>query len=458
MLRLPTEFYQQICVFSTIFTRPTWTKAIDLLVGAILCPGSRTVCNVLRVLGLRDADNFDKYHAVLNRARWSALQGSRLLLGQLVSAFVGADQPLVFGIDETIERRWGSRISKRGIYRDPVRSSRSHFVKCSGLRWMSLMLLAPLPWLERGRYWALPFLTALCPSERYFQQRPQPRRAKKLTDWSRQLIRWLGRYVTPLGRPVYLVGDNSYATYELMGAAQAQGIGLISRLKMNARLFHLPKPKPKGRPGRQSGIGKRLLLMSKRLTDRRIKWQTACFEEWYGNQAKKMQFCSGVAIWDSNKGVRVKVRWVLLKDPEGKLDPVLLACCDPDLTARQVIRFFVRRWRVEVTFAELRRHLGVETQRQWSELAIERTTPVLFALKSIVCLLAQPLYRRPGGIPVQQAAWYPKQHLSFSDVLTAVRQALWRQVQFPTSPNLGQVGHWIRKLERIYDALVLAAA
>lgn len=247
---------------------------------------------------------------------------SKVLLRLLVDGFVSIDQPLVFGIDETVERRWGAIITKRGIYRDAVRSSASHFVKCSGLRWMCLMLLTPLPWLKKGS-WALPILSALCPSKRYWGKRIQPRVHKTLGDWVRQLIYWLNRYTNKLGRLVYLVGDGSYATYELMIAAQKADIGLIARMKMNARLFALPGPQPKGKRGPKPNIGERIMSMEQRLTDRRIKWKQVVFEEWYGNKEKVMLMTSGVAIWDSNKGGRITVSWVLLKDPEGKLEPVL---------------------------------------------------------------------------------------------------------------------------------------
>ena len=139
-----------------------------LLTGAILAPGKRTVTAALRVMGLSDDRHFQTYHRVLNRAVWSSLQASRILLGILVSTFA-ATGTIVLGLDETIERRRGAKIKARGIYRDPVRSSRSHFVKASGLRWLSVMLLVPIPWARK--VWALPFLTILAPSEHYYQER-----------------------------------------------------------------------------------------------------------------------------------------------------------------------------------------------------------------------------------------------------------------------------------------------
>lgn len=142
-------------------------------------------------MGLRQDPQFQTYHRVLNRAAWSCLALSRILLSMLLNAFVAPDAPVIVGLDDTIERRRGNKIAARGIYRDPVRSSRSHFVKTSGLRWMSMMLLAPIPWAQR--VWALPFLTVLAPSQRYYQERG--RRHKPMLQWARQMIAQLRRWL-----------------------------------------------------------------------------------------------------------------------------------------------------------------------------------------------------------------------------------------------------------------------
>ena len=118
------------------------------MIGAILCPGKRTVSVALRVMGKAHHSNYQRYHRVLSRAVWSARQASFMLLRYLVSVFVPTD-PLVMGIDDTIECRWGKRIEARGIYREPVHSSDSHLIKTSGLRWLSLMLLVAIPWAQR---------------------------------------------------------------------------------------------------------------------------------------------------------------------------------------------------------------------------------------------------------------------------------------------------------------------
>ena len=271
MLRLPSEFQSVISAFSVAFRSRVWDKGQVLLLGAICCPGSRTICNLLRTVGLAQEKRFHKYHRFLSTDKWSGLKLSSILLRLLIDAFISKDEPLVFGIDESIERRWGAKIKKRGIYRDPVRSSASHFVKCSGLRWMSLMLLTQLPWLS-STSWALPVLTALCPSERYWKNRSEPKAHKKLMDWASQIIGWLARYAKPLGRPVFLAADGTYATYELMGKAQDYDVGLIARMRLDARLFHFPPPPVKGKRGPKPKMGKRMLPMDKRVTDKRVKW------------------------------------------------------------------------------------------------------------------------------------------------------------------------------------------
>src|SRR5438132_4253275 len=183
MLTVPHVLQRLIVRFAPLFSKRVWEHTKVLVVGALLAPGKRTVTAALRVMGLSQEKHYQNYHRVLNWARWASLAVARVLLGVLVNTF-GLDGPVVIGLDDTLERRRGEKISAKGIYRDPVRSSRSHVVKASGLRWLCAMLLVKIRWAERT--WALPFLTALCPSERYHQARGQ--RHKKLPEWAKQII------------------------------------------------------------------------------------------------------------------------------------------------------------------------------------------------------------------------------------------------------------------------------
>src|SRR5205085_7732277 len=156
MQTLPAELMSLILAFAPLFSKPVFEHVKVLLCGAILATGKRTITACLRVMGKANEPHFQNYHRLLNRDAWSALAASRVLLALLVAAFAPSC-PLVFGIDDTIERRRGEKIAAKGIYRDPVRSSRSHFVKASGLRWLCSMLLVEVSWA--ARVWALPFLT-----------------------------------------------------------------------------------------------------------------------------------------------------------------------------------------------------------------------------------------------------------------------------------------------------------
>jgi hypothetical protein len=137
MLTLPITFTSAMGVFAPVFSRPVWQHVKILMTGAVLAPGKRTVTAILQIMGRSAASDFQTYHRVLNRAVWSPLTASRLLLRLLVAVFIPSGV-VVFGLDDTIERRRGDQIAAKGIYRDPVRSSHAHVVKVSGLRWTAL--------------------------------------------------------------------------------------------------------------------------------------------------------------------------------------------------------------------------------------------------------------------------------------------------------------------------------
>jgi hypothetical protein len=419
-MRLPARFAVVILTFVPVFLQQrTWRRAELLLIGAILAPGKRTVTSLLRITGLSRERRFTNYHRVLNRVSWDARTAARLLLSLLIVAFAPTG-PVVLGIDDTIERRRGKRIRAKGIYRDPVRSSTSHFVKASGLRWLSLMLLAPVPWL--GRVWALPFLTALAPSERYCRERG--RRHKKLTDWARQMALQARRWLP--GREIVLLGDGSFAALDLLAALVRQGLVCITRLRLDAALYEPAPPRRPGTVGRPRTKGARLPNLADILAAEDARWARLTVPGWYGEGERTVEVCSSTAVWRHAGQPVVPIRWVLLRDPQGRFDPQALLCTDPARDPLQIVRWFVQRWQVEVTFREVRDHLGVETQRQWSDRAIGRTTPCLLALFSIVALLATRLDRRARSA-VCIDAWYRKPRPTFADTLAAVRRQFWRE-------------------------------
>lgn len=418
MLNLPQRMIQVLRHFEEAFSERVWEWGKVLLIGAILTPGERTVAAILRVMGQQNEKPFQNDHRVLSRAKWSSREVSRLLLHLLVLLFVPANDPVVVGIDETIERRRGRKIAARGISRDPVRESSEFFVKTSGLRWISMMLLRPLPWAKR--VWALPFLTVLAPSERSHEQRNK--RHKTITDWARQMIRQLHRWLPK--RALVVVADSSYAVLDFLAAViRLPQVTVITRLRLDAALYD-PAPartaRTKGRPALK---GKRQPTLAKRLSDPTMDWQKLTVA-WYGGVMQEIEVARGTSLWYHAGAPLVPIRWVLIRDPKGKFAPQALLCTDQNADPAQIIAWFVWRWQVEVTFHEVRTHLGVETQRQWSDLAILRTTPALLGLFSLVTIFAHQLLGTEP-FPVRQAAWYTKALPTFSDTLAFVRQHLW---------------------------------
>jgi DDE superfamily endonuclease len=431
MLRLPARFAGVILCFAPLFFQRSWRHAEMLLIGAILTPGQRTVTSILRMIGLGRERRFVNYHRVLNRAAWSGRAAARVLLGLLLDAFVPKG-PVILGLDDTIERRRGKHIQAKGIYRDPVRSSHGHFVKASGLRWLSLMVLVPIPWA--GRVWALPFLTALAPSERY--SREHRKRHKKLTDWARQLVLQARRWMPK--RPLVLVADSGFAALELLATLVRHGVICVTRLRLDAALYKPAPPRRPGTIGRPRTKGARLPSLAEGLTDTATPWQRVIVPGWYGEGDRLVEICSGSAIWHHAGLPVVPIRWVLLRDPHGRFDPQALLCTDLAQDPVQIVRWFVQRWQVEVTFREVRDHLGVETQRQWSDQAIARTTPCLLGLFSIVTLLGTRVGHH-ARLRVSATAWYHKKRPTFSDTLAAVRRHVWCEQGFLASRHSSEL-------------------
>jgi hypothetical protein len=446
---LPDRFMVRLVDFASLFTCPTWPHVIALLAGAILAPGRRTVAAALRILGREREGVFCTFHRVLNRAAWSSRAVSHHLLQMLVQAFVPAGAPIIIGLDDTIERRWGAKIKARGIYRDPVRSSKGHFVKTSGLRWLSAMLLVHVPWA--GRIMALPFLTMLAPSKRFYEDKP--REHKTLLDWARQAVLQIHHWLP--NRYIVLVADSAFAAVEFLGAV-GKHVCVVTRLRLDANLFEFPVPKRKGR-GRPAIRGKPHKKLSALLKDRQLAWKGCRISLWYGKTNRRIEFASGIALWYHAGLPPVPIRWLLVRDPSGELEPQAFLATDLNAEPKDMIAWFVSRWQVEVTFEEVRAHLGVETQRQWTDLAILRTTPALLGLFSLITLWMHDLTKAKKLRP-RISAWYSKSDMTFSDAIAAVRREIWHHQIFCMSRSSRDIikiprGIW----RRVENALAYAA-
>lgn len=415
-----------MAAFASEFTRPTWNNLQTLLIGAILCRGPRRISSILRVMDLGGERNFSKYHRVLSRAQWSGLALSKILLGLLVQR-LPASWPILVAVDETLERRQGKKIKAKGVYRDAVRSSQSHVVTSFGLKWECMTLIVPLPWCRRP--WALPFLTILSPSKKSNEN--AGRRHKTSIDWTQQMVKLVSRWLKCA--PWILLGDGAYACMALAQTCLMSNVTLISRLRLDAQLFEFPQCSPK-QLGRKPIKGKRIEL-KKLIDDSTQPWKSLTVN-WYGGEQRTLECLSFICLWYHSGKPPMPLRIVLVKTPEGKNVAETFFSTDVGHSPEQIINWFILRWNIEVTFEETRAHLGVETQRQWSDKAIQRSTPLLMGLYSLLTLTALKMNETKTLLAQETTSWYDKGGaLTFVDIIIAVRRPIWEKRYFSKSGN-----------------------
>jgi hypothetical protein len=424
MLTLPPEIMTLMGQFAPVFSERIWDWAQVLVAGAILAPGKRTVSAVLRIMGLSDEPQYQNYHRVLNRAVWCELELSRILFGLLVRAF--GSETIVLGADDTLERRPGGKIKAKGMFRDAVQSSKKHPVTVPGLRWLSMQMLAKVPWGER--VWGLPFLSVLACSRATNEARGK--RHKTLGEWTRQMMTLVRRWCPD--RKLVLVVDGSLCAVWLAWRCVRLGVTFVSRFRLDAQLYDFVPEQPSSKRGPKPTKGSKQMKLEERLTHPDTEWER-CKVSWYGGTTRDLKIATGTSLWHRPSYAPLPVRWVLVSDPLDKLKPAAFFCTNLDASPLQILAWVIMRWSMEVTFQEMHTHLGFQTQRQWSDRAIARTSPCLFGLFSVITLLAHHL-SQGSSIPTRSAAWYTKQHPTFSDVIAFVRHYLWSHTHFVQSP------------------------
>lgn len=449
MKNLPTPMVQLLSIFFPLFSQPTYQSFLFLFNAHVLCKGRRTITEILKRVGLRNIKNHSKYHDLFSKAKWSALNGSKILLLKLVSL---SSIPLIFSFDTTVERRKGPKIKGLGIQRDAVRSTKGRKVLVPGLNWLVCALHIQLPWSKSK--WALPVLTILMlpenplSSSKNTHDLRKAKRHKTLTQWTCQAVKLLRRWLGPTIK-ITVVADSAFATYHLANTCIDLGITMVSRMRLDARTFEFPSP-PKGR-GRRKLVGQRLPTFQHMLKDTSLVWEPVKVW-WYGGNLKEIQILSGACLW-YGYGIRpVPIKWVLTRDGDQE---ALIFSTDINQPLNELIEAFVDRWSIEVTFEEARRHLGMETQRQWADKAVDRITPCILASYSIINLIAiEFLKSQNEKIPVQTSSWYKKTHVTFSDVLAYVRTKILRDnyfLHFDKNPEL-----WKNELEEIMYQMAAA--
>lgn len=440
MTNLPEPILHIFSIFMPLFSKPVYRNALMLFVGHVLCKGRRTIADVLRCIHLKNVKNFSKFHWVLNGAKWNCLKGAQIVFSQIIK-ILPLDQEIVINIDSTLERRKGPKIQGLGCHRDAAQSTKNRKVLSIGLNWLVCAISIKFAFAKTK--WSLPFLSILMPPKKPLNSSKNKKdlvkksRHKKMTEWACQvaaIVRlWSGKT-----RKIVIVADSAFACFKLVYACIKHRVGLISRLRLDARLYDFVQEDYVHKKGRKRVAGKVLPKLSVLAKKDICEWKEVTIR-WYGGKTKQVFIQSGKCLWYYIGFPPVPIHWVLIKENENA-EAVALFSSDLSHTEQQVIERYVERWPEEVTFEEARRHLGIETQRQWSDDAIIRTTPIILSSFSIITLMGLEIAQSRGeNIPCQQASWYKKEHVTFSDLLAYLREVILRKSLVGKQDEFGNI-------------------
>ena len=387
MFEFPRAAEPLIDSFSIAFTRPTFKRFLTLLAGAVLATGQRTITEVQWAVQGIVPGHFSSFHRVFSRARWSPWPLGRALATHALR-LVPKGQPVLVAIDDTVTRHAGPKVYARACHRDAARSSQRITAYCWGHKWVVLAVLVDLPLISRR--WALPVLCTL--------YRPREtasaagRRFRTACELAASLTGVLARWF-PDRRFIFL-GDGGFASFDLSKSVHRRGATLVARYYNNAAIYEPAPARPTGRPGRPRIKGKALPGPARAAAGKRGKRATV---SWYGGKRRRIELVHGDGVWyRSGRGV-IAVRWVLVRDVDGTHRDEYLFSNDPSMSPERIVEAYTGRWSIETTFQECRAHLGLEDPRCRVRDAVERVTPCLFALYSVVALVYAEHVRLTGG-------------------------------------------------------------
>lgn len=440
MLSWPQAAQPLVSAFSIAFTRPTFQRVAVLLLGAILSLRHRTVTALLRAVGALAKGHWSDFHRVLCCRVWSCRPLGKVLAA-MVLELIPADQPVVCPVDDTNPQHKGKWVYGKGKHHDACRSTHSHIVWVWGHKWVTLAINVKFPFASRP--WALPVLCALYRPEELNQA--EGRRHKTPIRLAMQLmallIHWFGQ------RTFILLGDGGYASHELARFCHRhrRHVTLVSRFYPQANLYDLP-PANQPRTGRPRTKGRKLAAPNAVVQQAKPKRFTV---HWYGGKTRRVQLVWGQGHWYKGGQGLVPVRWVFVHDLQGTHRDEYFYCTAPTCSPDQIVSLYTGRWSIEVTFQEVRAHLGFNTPRNWSKNSVLRTAPCLLGLFSVVSLIFANQARgrtiKPLGAP-----WYVKEQLTFSDAMSCVRRLCWSEVLKQSSTHAG-----VLKLPRRLRLLLL---
>ncbi len=405
------------------FTVPTHARVVTLLLGAIITLGQRTVSNMLRMLGPLAPGHWSSYHRVLSMRRWQIWIVGRIIARLMLEAFYpDARQTVFLAGDDTVDEHPGDKVYGKGCHRDAVRSSHTFTAFRWGHKWVVLCLLAHVQWSHRP--WALPVLVALyVPVE---EDKKRGRRHKTPSELMRQMLAVL-MYWFPERKFVFS-GDGGFGTHALAQFAHRhrKHLTLVSRFYPDANLYAEPPAAHGKKTGRPRKKGRKLAAPEKVVA--RTQRPSRLTVDWYGGKSRRIEVVTGTGNWYRAGEGLIPLRWVYVHDLDGTHRDDYFFTTDLEMKPKRIIETFTGRWSIEVTFAEMRAHLGLETTRGRSRNTVLRAAPCLFGVYSLVVLMYHRLSTR--WKEVQGIQWIGKDTTTFSDVITAVRRWLWTEWVF----------------------------
>jgi len=449
MAKIPQAVRSLLDGFSNEFSPAVWDRFVSLLIAAIMIRGRRTVCRLVYWCGRRSSGHLSSYHRVFSHRRWSSSLLAKRLAVAVVARFAPEGRLEIVG-DDTVSQHRGEKVYGKGCHRDAVRSSHQHLVHRWGHKWVVLALRVRVPGATRT--WALPMLIAL------YRTPKGSRTAGVVHKTSPELMRgllavWMRWFP---GRKTVFSGDGAFATHELAGFASRhkKRLTLVSTFPSDAVLHERPpkrKPHQKGRP---RVVGRRLpspkdVVVS---TDKRKRLTVS----WYGGGMRHIEVVTGLGHWYRQGQGLVEIRWVYVRDLTGNHREEYFFSTSPGMNVRRIVETFVGRWDIEVTFEEMREHLGLETTRGRCRNTVLRVEPGQFILYTLIVywFVHLPITEREK-IHIQ---WAGKTSITFSDALVSVRRNVWDDYLFQQASHSTPIEKLTKhKKHTILNALALAS-
>lgn len=448
---LPRAAEPLLSPLSIAFRPRTFQRFLLLFVGSVLTLGRHTVTRALwaaRALAA-GSGHFSDYHRVFCRARWSLWPLGKVLAAAVLE-LVPPEEPVVCPVDDTTPQHKGKHVYGKGRHRDNCRSTRSHTVWVFGHKWVVLAVNVKFRFASRP--WALPVLAALYRPEELNRQ--EGRRHRTPAELGRQLMAVLIHWFPQ--RKFILLGDGGYASHELARFCRRhrRHVSLVSLLHPRANLYAPPPPRREGKSGRPRVKGAKLPAPQDVVAGARRKRSTV---GWYGGKTRRVEFVSDTGHWYKGGDGLVPVRWVFVHDLDGTHEDRYFYSTDPSLSPSRIVTLYTGRWGIEVTFQEVRQHLGFHTPRSWTRASVLRTAPCLLGLFSLLCLVYHRHTRGRGEAP-PATPWRHKAEPTFADAVASVRRLLWSQTVLERADRHGTFQKLPPRLrETLLDQLTRAA-